>query len=34
MCVCRVCADLIMASATTDCPKCRTKVENIIDVFV
>ena len=34
MCVCRACADLIMASATTDCPKCRTKVEDIIDVFV
>ena len=34
MCVCRVCADLIMASATADCPKCRTKVEYIIDVFV
>ena len=33
MCVCRVCADLIMAS-TADCPRCRTKVENIIDVFV
>jgi hypothetical protein len=34
MCVCRACADLIMASATANCPKCRTKVENIIDVFV
>ena len=33
MCVCRACADLIMAS-TADCPRCRTKVENIIDVFV
>ena len=34
LCVCEKCAERIMASAPTACPKCRAMVEGVLQVFV
>ena len=33
-CVCKACADLIMASPTAECPKCRTKADRVGRIYV